>query len=181
MTVCPIPLRRPTKAALRTCDAGFTIIELMVTVAVLAIIVGIGLPSLREFVIRNQVGAITAEFTNDISRARIEAISRNNCVTMCMSATTASALTGGTPTCATSGLDWQAGWIIFSNPSCSAAQDNPTTAGSTLIAVRQSGVADFTLQSPSATSLRRIIFDSRGLSSTGFQSTFTLAYTQEAS
>lgn len=179
ITVYQPSLRHPPKADLRARDAGFTIIEIMVTVTVLGLILAIGLPNLREFMTRNQAGAITAEFTNDLSRARTEAISRNNCVTMCMSANTANALTGGTPTCATSGLDWQAGWIIFSNPSCSATQDDPTTVGSTLISVRQPGVDSFTLQSPTATPLRRFIFDSRGLS-TGIQSTFTLAYTQEA-
>jgi len=177
--VYPTSSRRPAKADLRACGAGFTIIEIMVTIAVLAAILAIGLPNLRDFLARNQAGAITAEFTNDLSRARIEAISRNNCVTMCMSANTSNALTGGTPTCAAAGLDWQAGWIIFSNPSCSATQDDPTTVGSTLISVRQPGANTFTLQSPSASPLRRFIFDSRGLS-TGIQSTFTLAYTQEA-
>jgi type IV fimbrial biogenesis protein FimT len=157
-------------------QSGFTIIEIMVTVAVLAIILAVGLPNLKSFLVRNQVSAVTSEFSNDISRTRVEAISRNNCATICMSSNTANALTGGTPTCATTGNDWQAGWIVFSNPSCSATQNNPTTAGSTLIAVRQAGVESFTLSD--STSARRFTFDSRGLAA-GVGSNFTLAYTPE--
>ncbi len=176
MTVCSTSLRRPAKAAPRACNAGFTIIEIMVTVAVLAMILAIGLPNLRQFVVRNQAGAIAAEFTNDISRARVEAISRNNCVTICMSTNTSNALTGGTPTCATAGSNWQTGWIVFSNPSCSATQNNPTTVGSSLISVRQTGNESFELASSGSD--RRMTFDSRGLAA-GIQSNFTLAYILE--
>jgi type IV fimbrial biogenesis protein FimT len=159
-------------------NSGFTIIELMVTVVVLSVIVALGLPNLREFLVRNQVAAITAEFSSDISRARTEAIAQNNCVTICMSSNTANALTGGTPTCATTGSNWQAGWIIFSNPSCSSTQNNPTTAGSNLISVRQTGADTFELNPASGNALRRLTFDSRGLAA-GVQKNFTLAYLPE--
>lgn len=162
----------------RGSGSGFTIIELMVTMVVLGLILAFGLPNLREFLVRNQAAAITTEFSSDIARARIEAISRNNCVTICMSGNTANALTGGTPTCAAAGSDWQAGWIIFSNPSCSPTQDNPTTVNSTLIAVRQTGTDSFTL-TPASGSLRRLIFDSKGLANLA-QETFTMRYTPEA-
>jgi type IV fimbrial biogenesis protein FimT len=157
--------------------AGFTIIELMVTMVVLGLILAFGLPNLREFLVRNQAVAITTEFSSDIARARIEAISRNNCVTICMSSNTANALTGGTPTCATAGSNWQAGWITFSNPSCSSTQNNPTTNGSSLISVRQAGADAFELAAnPSA--VRRFMFESRGLTQSG-QSNFTLSYLPE--
>lgn len=158
--------------------SGFTIIELLVTIVVLGVILAMGLPNLREFLVRNQAAAITSEFSSDISRARIEAISRNNCVTICMSGNTANALTGGTPTCATAGNNWQAGWITFSNPSCSSTQNNPTTNGSSLISVRQAGSDAFELAAnPSA--VRRFMFESRGLTQSG-QSNFTLSYVPES-
>lgn len=181
----PACRHRSTTPRSRTCrltaswpgfNSGFTIIELMVTVVVLSVIVALGLPSLREFLVRNQVAAITTEFSSDISRARTEAIGRNSCVTICMSSNTANALTGGTPTCATTGSNWQAGWIIFSNPSCSSTQNNPTTAGSNLISVRQTGADTFELSPGNA--LRRLTFDSRGLT-VGVQRNFTLAYLPE--
>lgn len=150
----------------------------MVTMVVLGLILAFGLPNLREFLVRNQAVAVTTEFSSDIARTRIEAISRNNCVTICMSSNTANALTGGTPTCATTGSNWQAGWIIFSNPSCSSTQNNPTTNGSSLISVRQAGADSFELAA-NPTAVRRFMFESRGLTQSG-QSNFTLSYVPES-
>jgi len=171
------PLDRPKIPVWASC-AGFTIIELMVTLVVLGFILAIGLPSLRGFMVRNQTVAVTTQFSSDVARARSEAIGRNNCVTICMSSNTANALTGGTPTCALAGSNWQAGWIIFSNPSCSAGQNNPTTVGSSLISVRQAGADTFELAPASGAALRRLTFDSRGLAA-GVQKNLTLAYLPE--
>lgn len=157
--------------------SGVTLIELLVTVAILAIILAIGVPSLREMQVRSQVGSITSDFANDVARTRTEAITRNTCVVICTSINTANALTGGTPTCAAAGnKNWQNGWIIFANPTCSAAQNNPTTNGATLIAVRQAGNSDFKLEA--SNSLRRMTFESRGLTN-AIQSNFTLSYEPE--
>ena len=174
-----LPSHPPSRRTGRHKVSGFTIIELMVVVAVLGIVLAIGIPNLRSFVTRGQVGTVTSEFASDVSRARVEAISRNSCVTMCLSANTANALTGGTPTCAAAGSNWQAGWIIFSNPTCSATQTSPTAAGSTLIAVRQAGPDTFTLEPASGAALRRVTFDSRGLAA-GVQKNLTLAYLPES-
>lgn len=157
-------------------QGGVTLIELLITVAVLAIILALGVPNLRQMLVRNQSSAIAVEFANDVSRTRTEAISRNSCVAICMSANTANALTGGTPTCAASGANWQAGWIIFANPTCSTTLNNPTTSGNTLLKVRQPGDTSFTLKASS--NLKRFTYESRGLTF-GNQSNFTLAYEPE--
>ena len=162
MTVRSHPPCRSPKAALRASNAGFTIIELLVTVTVLGIILAIGLPSLRDFLVRNQVAAIAAEFTNDVSRTRTEAISRNSCVSMCTSNNTQNALTGGTPSCTTANSNWQAGWIIFANPTCSAAITTPNATDRPLITVRQAGAVDFTL-APESGTLQALTFDAKGL------------------
>ncbi len=158
-------------------NAGVTLIELLVTIAVLSIILALGIPNLREFLVRSQVGSITADFSNDIYRARSEAINRNSCTTICMSANTANAINGGTPTCAAAGDNWQAGWIIFSNPTCSAVLDDPTQNNNQLISIRQGGNEQFTLTA--ASGVRRFVFDSRGLVTAGAQN-FTLAYGPDA-
>lgn len=158
----------PIGQVARSASNGFTLIELMVTVSIFAIILGLGIPNLRTFLVRNQAAQITTEFASDVSRARIEAINRNNCVTICLSANTANALTGGTPSCDASGSNWQAGWIIFSNPTCSATENDPTSTGAELIAVRQAGLSNFQL-TPESGTLTRLIFESRGISSSGQQ------------
>ena len=154
---------------------GFTLIELMVTIAILAVVLALGLPNLREFLVRNQVGSITSEFSADIARTRIEAISRNGCVTMCASSTTNTS----TPICgaATGVNNWQTGWVIFSNPTCDSTITTPTAA-SPLISVRQSGSTSFELERETGPT-NRFMFDSRGLAN-GIQSKFVLRYVPES-
>lgn len=147
--------------------AGVTLIELLVTVAILAIILAIGVPSLREMQVRSQVGSITSDFANDVARARTEAISRNSCVTICASVDAANCAAAGN-------TNWQNGWIIFANPTCSTAITDPTANNSTLVAVRQSGSDQFTLSAD--TNIQRFTFESRGLM-TELASNFTLRFT----
>ena len=151
---------------------GFTLIELLITIAILAIVLALGLPSLREFLIRNQVSSISSEFSSDVSRTRIEAISRNSCVTMCSSTNTNSAA----PSCSTAGNNWQTGWIIFATPTCNTSLNTPD-ATNTLISVRQQGATTFELVRGTS-AMRRMMFDSRGLAN-GIQSNFTLIYVPE--
>ena len=154
--------------------SGFTLIELLVTIAIVAIILALGLPSLRVFLVRNQVGSITSEFASDVARTRIEAISRNGCVTICASTTTNTS----TPTCGAVGSpNWQAGWIIFSNPACGTGITTPDAANP-LISVRQSGPSSFELES-TVGDVSRVMFDSRGLTNSN-QGKFILRYVPES-
>jgi len=82
---------------------GFTLIELLVTITVLAIILGIGVPGLRDFVLNNRQVSAVNEMVASLQYARTEAITRNRNVSLCPSADGA--------TC--SGSDWAVGWIVF--------------------------------------------------------------------
>ena len=60
-------------------NSGFTLIELMVTIAVLAIIVSIAAPNINEQLAQNQIKATSTLIQTSISRAKAEsAISRNS-------------------------------------------------------------------------------------------------------
>jgi type IV fimbrial biogenesis protein FimT len=146
-------------------QGGLTLIELMVTIAVLAVMIAIAVPGLRQFGVRSQLSGLTNDFARDIARTRIEAISRNTCVKMCMSANTNNALIGTTPTCDGSGTDWQPGWVIFTVPSCNAAANTNSTTDGTLevIAVQQRAYPILTLIQPSGTgNPRYFFFDAKG-------------------
>jgi len=58
--------------SLRTANSGFTLIELMVTIAVLAIIVSIAVPSMMTSIAQNQIRATSTLIQTSISRAKAE-------------------------------------------------------------------------------------------------------------
>jgi type IV fimbrial biogenesis protein FimT len=73
---------------------GFTLIELMVTVAILAIALGIAMPSFQDFVRRNHLAAANNNLASALSLARSEAIKRAARVTV-------------------ASADWSGGWQVF--------------------------------------------------------------------
>lgn len=83
---------------------GFTLIELMVTVAIVAILVTVGIPSLRDAMTRSRLSGYVQEFSGALTLARSEAIKRGLPVSVCKSANGSSC-----------GGNWSDGWIIFVN------------------------------------------------------------------
>ena len=83
---------------------GFTLVELLITIAIVSVLLVVGLPSLKTFMQGNQLVASTNELISAIHVARSEAIKLNTNVTICESS-------DGT-TCATTG-NWENGWIVF--------------------------------------------------------------------
>jgi len=82
---------------------GFTLIELLVTITVLAIILGVGVPGLRDFVLNNRQVSAVNEMVGSLQYARTEAVTRNRSVSLCPSSNGTSC----------SGSDWAVGWIVF--------------------------------------------------------------------
>ena len=85
-------------------ETGFTLIELMVTIVVAAIILTVAIPSFKEIIDNNRLVTQVNAFTTSLAMTRSEAIQRAQQVTMCKSA-------NGT-SCTTSG-NWEQGWIVF--------------------------------------------------------------------
>lgn len=59
---------------------GLTLIELLVGVAILAVLLAVGVPSLRDWLMNQRVSAIASELVTDLQLARSESISRGRSV-----------------------------------------------------------------------------------------------------
>ena len=151
----------------RSMASGLTLVEVMVVVSILAIVAGIAIPNLQDFVRRNTVSSIANEFYVGMTQARSEAITRNTCVSICQSASTQNSISGGAVSCVTSGPNnWLRGWVIVTNPSCDSSDTNPIAlTGALIIKVAQplSDGYDIIGGPFSGPPPRRIMFDSRGL------------------
>lgn len=91
-------------------QSGFTIIELMITVAVVAILLTVGVPSMQTLVRNNQLTTQTNEFVSALQLARSEAAKRNVPVTVRASN-------------ATSGNQFGGGWTVFRDVDSNGALD----------------------------------------------------------
>ena len=83
---------------------GMTLIELLTAMLVLAILMGIAVPSFREFSSNNRTVAATNELVTALNLARSEALRRATTTVVCASADQA--------TCS-GALNWTTGWIAF--------------------------------------------------------------------
>lgn len=108
-------LSPPRCGCIRNRQCGFSLIELMVTIGVLAIMLMIAMPAFSNFITSNRLTAQINELLGDLRTARNEAAARSRSVRVCIAAS-------GTA-CATSGSDWAAGRIIWADTNGNAALD----------------------------------------------------------
>lgn len=80
LTLCPRRRRDPVVA--RRLIVGFTLIELMVTVAVAVILSMTAVPSFREFILNQRLKNASYDLVSALTLARSEAITRNASVSL---------------------------------------------------------------------------------------------------
>ena len=85
---------------------GFTLYQLAVTLLLIAIIAGLGLPSFGGLVARSRIHTEINALFHAIHLARNESIMRRRVVSLCPSRDGLSC---------TPGRDWSSGWILFAN------------------------------------------------------------------
>ncbi len=95
-------------------NRGFTLIELMMTLAVMSILMVVGVPAFQTFVQNNRQTAEHNDLIMALLSARSEAVRTNVPVVICVSA--------DGQTCSNS-PNWEQGWIVFTD----VVNTNPAT------------------------------------------------------
>jgi len=99
---------------------GFTLLELIITIALVAIITALAAPNLRNAIQNNRLTAQSNDFTVAMQLARTEAIKRGRPVSICASDVAGG---GATPACSD---DWSLGWMVFLDAEASAGDTGVT-------------------------------------------------------
>jgi type IV fimbrial biogenesis protein FimT len=103
--ISPRPSGRPSRPG-RSPHAGFTLVELLVTLAIAGVLLAVGVPAMTSFLADQAAAANADEFAEALRFARAEAIKRGGAVTMCASTDLA--------TCSD---NWKSGWIVKADDS----------------------------------------------------------------
>lgn len=83
---------------------GFTLIELMITLSVLAIVLSLAAPSFSTMRQDSRIGSLSSELQSAIQFARAEAVKRHANVIICRRNAAGTACENGT--------NWAAGWLV---------------------------------------------------------------------
>lgn len=109
----------------RRAASGFTLIELMLVVAIAAILAAVGLPAYNDFVRNQRIKNASFDLFSTLVLARSEAVTRNASVTV-------------TP----SGSNWASGWTVVSGTTTIRTQNstpNVTITGPTSVTYNGTG------------------------------------------
>ncbi len=93
-----------TSSVRSQCMRGFTLVELMIVVTIVAVLLTLAVPSFRDATLSSKLSSYANNFVASARLARGEALKRNAVVTLCVSNATGDE-------CATGG--WEQGWIVM--------------------------------------------------------------------
>ncbi len=102
-----------------TREAGFTLTELMVTLTIVAILMGIGVPSYKYITKSDRVSTEINGLLGDLQFARGEAIREGETVNVCPAADTTYT------SCATTATTWSGGWLVWADLNGNGSVDAP--------------------------------------------------------
>jgi type IV fimbrial biogenesis protein FimT len=114
---------------------GFTVIELIVTVALVAILLTFGVPSFSSTIEQNKLSTQVNDLISTLQYARSESVKTGKRITVCKS-------NNGTA-CVNAAAGYESGWIVFVD---NAPSDGALSAGELLLKVHDPLDSNLTLR-----------------------------------
>lgn len=151
---------------------GLTLLELLVSIAILAILTSLAVPSMSRMLSSSATASHASNFLADLRLARSEAISRGVNVIMCRVSDPSA--TSPSCTAASSGnTDWSTGWIVFVDDNGDSKHD----ADEQLLRVQSTMTDSGGIMAAGATDVSSVRFRPTGRASGGSAATikFTAA------
>jgi len=141
---------------------GFTLLELLVTIAIVIILTTIGIPSFMGLIRDNNITATANDFLTALNYARSEAVTRNTDVIVKSKSAT--------------NKDWSIGWDIFVD-----SNSNDIVDAGELLKTHEALASGYTLKSNATNLATQLVFKSTGLRDTVIGGTFFLCKDNDAS
>jgi type IV fimbrial biogenesis protein FimT len=158
------PITNPRSPLNKRLMAGFTLVELMITIVVLGILLAMGAPSIQETIDKARLTSQTNATLGMLAYARSEGAKRpGTTITLCAS----NSINTGAPACDTN--DWENGWFIMSDLNGNGVLDN---AVDEVLRVGERLTGDNTLRTFGFPNQGFVQFDSNGIP--GSSGTFVL-------
>jgi type IV fimbrial biogenesis protein FimT len=111
---------------------GFTLVELMVVIAIVGILSAMAAPSFNEYLARKRIQSLVSEFATSVRLTRSEALRRNRVVTMCRTTTP----DDSAAVCEDGVGDWNVGWMVFVDDN----GDRQRTTDETILSVQSAKI-----------------------------------------
>jgi type IV fimbrial biogenesis protein FimT len=144
------PLRCFSPTSLQS-RRGVTLIEMMVVLALLAILMGLAAPSMAQFIAKQRIEAAARALAEDLVAGRNEAIKRNAPVLVCPQSSTECQATPD-------GTTWAAGWRVCYDLDADDECDATNAADPNPVRIRSSVDPSLTLTGPNS----RLTFNANG-------------------
>lgn len=154
---------------------GFTLLELMIVIAIAAVLMTIAVPGMRNFLLASERSEASTSLYGGLVTARSEAIARNASVLLCPRDP---ATTNTSPKCQASGGNWTRGWVLLRDANNNGVLDSGEPAAIDVIASGDATDSGFTI-TPQSASPTYLSFSSAGRPSVA--NTFTLCKTGDNS
>lgn len=125
-----MPVRDPTQIPRAVQQAGLTLTETMITLAVASILLTAAVPPMQDFITRNRMSTEVNTFIASLHLARSEAVKRMQNIKVCPANPDFTACSGST--------DWEGGWMVFLDVN----NDNSVTSGSDVVLQQSTSLPD---------------------------------------